>query len=84
MTSQSKKGERWARKQGDVKRQVKSGKCKMQGTDTAQRERERAGGENFPEQVPAGRSIGEGQFPGGQGGVAGQVEQHRLILTGAK
>ena len=40
MTSQSKKGESWARKQGDVKRQVKRGKCKMQGTDTAQRERE--------------------------------------------
>ena len=46
--------------------------------------RESARGENFPEQVPAGLRIREGQFPGGQGGVAGQVEQHRLILTGAK
>lgn len=60
----------------------------MQGTETVQREkgtlRESARGENFPEQVPAGLRIREGQFPGGQGGVAGQVEQHRLILTGAK
>ena len=43
-----------------------------------------ARGKNFPEQVPAGLKIREGQFPGGQGGVAGQVEQHRLIFTGAK
>lgn len=54
----------------------------MQGEKGTLRERGR--GESFPEEVPAGPSVREGQFPGRQGVGAGQGEQYRQIHGGTK